>query len=199
MSYFECIFCCESENRDFRKITKKCTHHAVICAECVNEYIKGQIDSKNILEFKCPMNDCNEIMKRHDVKNFTTNDIFKEYDELTYNIVIQRDPDFRWCKARCGVGQIHTGKDISPIIICYNCGVKSCYTHDVTWHEDQTCEEYDENMKKPDEYLSQNTKKCPKCSLSIEKNEGCDHMTCDNCRYEFCWSCLREYPCRLSH
>lgn len=123
--------------------------------------------------------------------------------------MIQRDPDFRWCKARCGVGQIHTGKgiiyinethnfelfirsffriDISPIIICYNCGVKSCYTHDVTWHEDQTCEEYDENMKKPDEYLSQNTKKCPKCSLSIEKNEGCDHMTCDNCRYEFCWS-----------
>lgn len=79
MSYFECIFCFETENRDFRKITTKCTHHAVICAKCVNEYIKSQIDSKNVLEITCPTNGCNEIMKRHDVKNFATDDVFKEY------------------------------------------------------------------------------------------------------------------------
>lgn len=34
------------------------------------------------------------------------------------------------------------------------------------------------------------TKSCPGCGSRIEKNEGCMHMTCTKCRYEFCWECL---------
>jgi hypothetical protein len=38
-----------------------------------------------------------------------------------------------------------------------------------------------------------NYKKCPRCSVIIEKNEGCNQMKCTNCNYEFCWLCLEEY------
>jgi len=36
-----------------------------------------------------------------------------------------------------------------------------------------------------------NTKACPKCGTSIEKNGGCNHMTCkrSTCKHEFCWVC----------
>ena len=29
--------------------------------------------------------------------------------------------------------------------------------------------------------------------MYTEKNEGCNHMTCVNCKYEWCWLCEEEY------
>ena len=34
----------------------------------------------------------------------------------------------------------------------------------------------------------------PKCGYYIQKAAGCQHMQCSMCRYEFCWTCLGEYP-----
>lgn len=38
-------------------------------------------------------------------------------------------------------------------------------------------------------------KKCPRCKEAIQKNGGCDHMTC-RCHYEFWWSTLQPYAHR---
>ena len=38
-----------------------------------------------------------------------------------------------------------------------------------------------------------NTKKCPKCNIDIQKNAGCMHMTCSQCKYDFCWLCQGDY------
>jgi len=39
-------------------------------------------------------------------------------------------------------------------------------------------------------WISANTKECPKCVSTIEKNGGCNHMTCRKCKHEFCWVCM---------
>lgn len=39
-------------------------------------------------------------------------------------------------------------------------------------------------------WISSYTKDCPKCQSPIEKNGGCNHMWCKQCRHEFCWVCL---------
>ena len=42
-------------------------------------------------------------------------------------------------------------------------------------------------------WIMANTKQCPGCQKPIEKNQGCNHMTCNQCRYEFCWICMGEW------
>lgn len=42
-------------------------------------------------------------------------------------------------------------------------------------------------------YISAHTKDCPKCHICIEKNGGCNHMQCYNCKHDFCWMCLGDW------
>ncbi|KAF8149451.1 hypothetical protein B0H34DRAFT_802444 [Crassisporium funariophilum] len=39
-------------------------------------------------------------------------------------------------------------------------------------------------------WIKSNTKECTNCQSTIEKNGGCNHMTCKKCRHEFCWVCM---------
>lgn len=43
------------------------------------------------------------------------------------------------------------------------------------------------------DWISKNSKNCPKCGTSIEKNGGCMHMTCFKCKHEFCWICMKNW------
>jgi hypothetical protein len=42
-------------------------------------------------------------------------------------------------------------------------------------------------------------KRCPKCATPTEKNGGCFHMTCVQCRHEYFWCCLRAYRDQDEH
>ncbi|XP_023213837.1 probable E3 ubiquitin-protein ligase RNF144A-A [Centruroides sculpturatus] len=33
-------------------------------------------------------------------------------------------------------------------------------------------------------------KRCPKCHIPIERDEGCAQMMCKHCKHVFCWYCL---------
>lgn len=42
-------------------------------------------------------------------------------------------------------------------------------------------------------WILANTKPCPRCQRPIEKNQGCMHMSCTQCRHEFCWLCSEDW------
>jgi hypothetical protein len=84
-------------------------------------------------------------------------------------------------------------------VLCDACGFEMCFFHQIPWHEGQTCVDYDADRGDPEvaateEWLRQNTKTCPGlCGASVEKKGGCFHMTCQVCRFEFCWECLADW------
>ena len=132
------------------------------------------------------------------------------FDALSTRAVLSTLPDFRWCRAPdCTSGQIHTGNPRKkPIFRCTSCNFAYCVIHECEWHRGETCEQYDVRMalskrlaehveeeQASERTIKETTKKCPGegCGASIEKNEGCDHMTCKACSWEFCWLCLAPY------
>jgi E3 ubiquitin-protein ligase RNF19A len=40
---------------------------------------------------------------------------------------------------------------------------------------------------------SRDVRFCPYCKARIEKAEGCNHMTCYYCEFQFCWICGATY------
>jgi len=84
---------------------------------------------------------------------------------------------------------------------CPKCTKRYCLKCKVEFHKGSTCKEYQqwcvENGQADvlfKEFISgTKCKQCPGCKKWVEKNEGCDHITC-RCGYEFCYKCGGKYP-----
>ena len=83
------------------------------------------------------------------------------------------------------------------IFRCRSCFVSVCVSCGED-HEGFSCEEWkvhrdpeaQERLLEGWAEGNRNVKKCPKCNILIEKNGGCNHMTCPKCEAHICWRCL---------
>ncbi|KAG2392024.1 hypothetical protein C9374_013509 [Naegleria lovaniensis] len=84
---------------------------------------------------------------------------------------------------------------------CVPCDTLFCFQCGKAPHYPATCEMFEEFSKKSSsmtegasyDFIQKNTKPCPKCKRLINKNGGCNHMTCSMCRHEFCWLCFGNW------
>ncbi|XP_035225995.1 ATP-dependent RNA helicase DEAH12, chloroplastic-like, partial [Stegodyphus dumicola] len=81
-------------------------------------------------------------------------------------------------------------------VICTNCGDLYHYGMSCSLYQ---CSKHDDDYSLKVWMLADeaNRKLCPSCSSPIEKNEGCNHMTCWKCRAHMCWLCLQVFPSAL--
>lgn len=63
--------------------------------------------------------------------------------------------NFIWCTADCGSGQIHDSGSDQPIVTCLSCSHRSCFEHNVAWHQNLTCDEYNRLLADPENFRSQ--------------------------------------------
>lgn len=105
----------------------------------------------------------------------------------------------KWCpNIECECVAEKSDYTLDTIVKC-QCGKAFCFYCVTEDHMPANCahvEMWRDKEKNDGEnvnWMNANTKKCPRCKYHIEKNKGCNQMKCSNCKYVFCWLCLKDW------
>lgn len=86
-----------------------------------------------------------------------------------------------------------------PVIQCLRCQHVYCTECKLPIHSNSSCDSYRQKLIRQGKLSSlddepfascDSIKKCPFCSIPIEKDSGCAQMMCKRCKHVFCWYCL---------
>jgi ariadne-1 len=146
----------------------------------------------------CPSSDCNIVANKDTILHLLQDEnVKRKYRYLITNSFVEANRSMAWCPHPGCVNAIFAA-DKEERTVCCLCLKRFCFSCKRDPHEPLTCELLTKWRKKCDDesetanWFHINTKECPKCRAPIEKNGGCNHITCRNisCKAEFCWMCL---------
>ncbi|XP_064810194.1 probable E3 ubiquitin-protein ligase RNF144A-A isoform X3 [Oncorhynchus masou masou] len=133
--------------------------------------------------------------------------IMQRYKKLQFEREVLLDPCRTWCpssscQAVCQLKEMEVAQP--QLVKCAVCTLEFCSACKANWHPGQVCPPQENNLPitafLPGEtssfYKSDDDdgpiKRCPKCKVYIERDEGCAQMMCKNCKHAFCWYCLES-------
>ena len=185
-----CEICYENKPNDFFYELQTCNHK--FCKDCLAKYLLQKINSSNVLKILCP-SECGKEISEEEMKKIFSADIntFNKYIKYKKLLILNTDPNLRWC-IRPGCNSFVKGKGNEKKVTCEKCRQEMCFKCRLAWHDNISCVKALDNEFKA---YSKNTlvKPCPNCSSRIEKNDGCNHIHCTRCNYDFCWLCRGKY------
>ena len=180
------------------------------CNECYADFLGHKIADEGHECFfaRCPEPKCSMVVTPALVRSLVTDaDKLRRYENAA-NLArsfVDDQPSLKWCPApdcakavqsRAASAAVAAGSKRGFSVKC-SCSHRFCFSCLHEDHAPASCTDLSAwTVKCRDDsetynWLVANTKACPKCQTSIEKNGGCNHMTCKNtsCKYEFCWVC----------
>jgi len=148
----------------------------------------------------CPSYECKEIVPQEFFQRHVTKDQRTRVQEWMTNAFVKLNARIKWCP-RVGCDKaVEYGKTGMKTVTC-ECGYQFCFGCGNEAHDPAPCKAVIEWLKKDNSlivWLRENrkvkdVKNCTGCHEIIEKNQGCKHMTCRNCKHEFCWLCYQPW------
>ncbi|KAF7294699.1 RBR-type E3 ubiquitin transferase [Mycena indigotica] len=174
-----------------------CDH--TYCMNCLSHYISSAADT---FPLTCLANDatCNTPIPLPTIERFLSPALLQQLFETAYIRYIEQHPnEFKYCKTP-DCTQVYRRQTTPATVTCPSCFLKVCRACDEEGHEGMSCDEWKlqgdpgEQERRNQEWAAENgVKRCPVCSVWIEKTEGCNHMTC-KCGAHLCWLCVRQFP-----
>ncbi|ORZ38276.1 hypothetical protein BCR44DRAFT_47457 [Catenaria anguillulae PL171] len=193
---FVCDVCCD-DHPDMLTISLLCGHR--FCTECYTTYLVGKVKEGESRRISC-MGKCSLVVDEATVKALVDANTYKRYEDLLLRTYVDDSQYLRWCPAPgCEMAlECHVPKarldQVVPVVTC-SCGLEFCFGCGSENHQPCVCslaKLWRKKMADDSEtanWINANTRECPKCESTIEKNGGCNHMTCRKCKYEWCWVC----------
>uniref|UniRef100_A0AAA9T3M1 E3 ubiquitin-protein ligase ARIH1 n=1 Tax=Bos taurus TaxID=9913 RepID=A0AAA9T3M1_BOVIN len=175
----------------------ECGHK--FCMQCWSEYLTTKIMEEGMGQtISCPAHGCDILVDDNTVMRLITDSKVKlKYQHLITNSFVECNRLLKWCPAPDCHHVVKVQYPDAKPVRC-KCGRQFCFNCGENWHDPVKCKWLKKWIKKCDDdsetsnWIAANTKECPKCHVTIEKDGGCNHMVCrnQNCKAEFCWVCL---------
>ncbi|KAL4244137.1 RBR-type E3 ubiquitin transferase [Abortiporus biennis] len=201
---FVCPICCDdAPTATFNLI---CEHK--FCTNCWNAYIESKIRTEAEHWITCMADGCSVVCPDSFIRTALKDDTstWNRYQELLVRQFVSCNRNLKYCPypsctytVSCPSGASKSAlTTIIPIVtcgasashkFCFGCNIDADHRPCICavakmWL--QKCQDDSETAN----WIKSNTKECGKCQSTIEKNGGCNHMTCKKCKYEFCWVCM---------
>lgn len=181
-----------------KKFTTLLCGHNKYCTKCLKELTKANLKDKSLTSVRCPHSTCKQPLCESDIRSITKNSMetLAAFADAGTNDVLNTHPHAKRCPtADCPYAFINDGQ-YAQTMQCPSCTQSYCTRCLINHPKKVSCELAKKNRPidpKTSDWLQNHTKKCPSCTTRIEKNSGCDHMTCKKCNHEFCWKCKTPY------
>ncbi|KDQ06304.1 hypothetical protein BOTBODRAFT_121686 [Botryobasidium botryosum FD-172 SS1] len=194
-SFFYCKICLDRHPAGSGTLVPSCNHR--FCGSCLKNYVVSQLE-ENRYPAVCPVCSVDMSEKR---PGRITDDIVdriglsaKEHEAWAELALAQVSTEISCPKCKTMFRVDRADYDKQTIITCplRGCGGSWCKVcAQITSPFDlHSCSGADTGVLER-MMAVRDWKRCPGCSIMVEKIGGCDHMTCPGrgCNTHFCWSC----------
>jgi ariadne-1 len=188
---FVCGICYDDEITSSDSYAMSCGHR--FCTPCWKSFFENAFSEgpSHVLKATCPCHECTER-----ITGVELNDIIPEKVEQWRHFFlrqfVEQEKTYRFCPGPdCDVVAVSLG-DTGPVK-CTSCGEKFCFGCGEQQHIPALCADFEKWQSifgSSEFWVAKNSKPCPNCGVPIEKGQGCNHMQCSQCHYDFCWICL---------
>lgn len=181
---FQCRICYDSVSVKY-VCCLGCNHR--FCKPCYSEYLDNQIkDGPLCIIAKCPEFKCTQVVTERVYRELVLPYSKQNYDRYLLRNFIETYKNLKSCPAP-NCDKVACGSGVT-LVKC-TCGYSFCFRCHEEAHDPCSCSHLIEWMQKCQNesetanWILANTRKCPACNARIEKNQGCNHMTCRHCKH----------------
>ena len=186
----EPIYCdlCSEEMTDKEIMDNKLPCNHLFCNDCYLNFLQDKITNNKVgkitcMQFKCP----HEFDEKFIISHLAEDQVLiNKYKKFKIRNDLYSNENVKFCPIKNCESYAKKEGD-NKYVTCLE-GHQFCFQCSKPWHGNKKCQdEIDKDFKKWKR--NKLVKRCPKCKFWTEKNLGCNHMTCPECKYEWCWFC----------
>ena len=193
-----CIVCFDEIPE--RKNKRKCCSEAV-CKSCIQQIIRVNVEDEGNIHIVCPNPDCKAgVITQEEALKHLSGEAREKYQRLQ---LLECGEDGRKTCPNCCLitehklpGRFSRFKEDKVRITCSACQYAWCFRCHAPWHDNMSCRQFQRGDKQFKNWTKSksttgtaNCQRCPLCQVYIQRSSGCDHMTCNRCKTEFCYKC----------
>ena len=186
-----CVICNELFYPLEENTLKKCGHS--FCNICWYNFLSIKIKENKLTSIKCLDYECQERLSDEFIINLikSNKEIIEKYKKYKYELDIINDPNKKFCPFPNCNSYAELKNIKQKFVKCLN-NHEFCFLCLEKPHKENPCKD---TIDKSMENFAKNhfIKKCPHCGIITEKEEGCNHITCSKCNYQWCWLCNQKY------